>query len=145
MATKQIYIGSQGPYLYDDSSDIGMSDDQVVTKGDMNLAINLTDDQRATLNGLIGATGVGLLVRTSDDSFIIRSIVGTSGEVTVSNGNGFNGDIQISLPEAITVGSIETDALRLNQIAYAVGLDKDPTHRVPISVDGVTYYMLVQI
>lgn len=144
MATKQIYVGSQGPYLYDDASDVGMSDDQVVTKGDMNIAIDLTQDQRDLLSALLTLVGNGLIVRTGTNSFAIRQLEGTANEVEVTYPDGYTGNPKIGLPVAVTVGYLETDQLNLKQTVYTTGVDKTASHRVPVLINGVTYYMLLQ-
>lgn len=143
MATKQIYVGSTGPYLYDDTSDVGMSDNQVVTKGDMNLAINLSQDQRDLLTALLALIGQGILVKTGTNSFAIRQLEGTANEVEVTYPDGYTGNPKLGLPTAVTVGSISADQINLKQLVYTVG-STTPTHRVPIQIDGVTYYMLLQ-
>lgn len=144
MATKQIYIGSQGPYLYDDSSDIGMSDDQVVTKGDMNLAIDLTQDQRDILSALLTLVGNGLIVKTGTNSFAIRQLEGTANEVEITHPDGYSGNPKVGLPTAVTVGSLTADQFNLKQTVYVTGTDKGGSHRVPVQINGVTYYMLLQ-
>lgn len=144
MATKQVYIGSQGPYLYDDASDVGMSDDQVVTKGDMNAAIDLTQDQRDLLSALLTLVGNGIIVKTGTNSFAIRQLEGTANEVEVTYPDGYNNNPKIGLPNAITVGSIAADQINLKQIVYTTGTDKTGSHRVPILINGVTYYILLQ-
>ncbi len=143
MATKQIYVGSTGPYLYDDTSDIGMSDSQVVTKGDMNLAIDLSQDQRDLLSALLTLVGNGIIVKTGINSFTIRQLEGTPNEIEITYPDGYTGNPKIGLPTAVTVGSIAADQINLKQLVYTVG-SPDATHRVPILINGVTYYMLLQ-
>jgi len=143
MATKQIYVGSTGPYLYDDASTIGMSDDQVVTKGDMNLAIDLTDDQRALLTALQALVGNGLIVKTGDNAFTIRSIEGTAGEVEVTYPDGYTGNMKIGLPSSVHIPQLATDQLNVKQTVYTVG-SGSATHRVPVLINGVSYFMLLQ-
>jgi hypothetical protein len=143
MATKRIYVGSTGPYLYDDTSDVGMSDEQVVTKGDMNLAIDLSQDQRDLLSALLTLVGNGIIVKTGTNSFTIRQLEGTTDEVEVTYPDGYTGNPKIGLPTAVTVGSIAADQINLKQLVYTVG-SPDATHRVPILINGVTYYMLLQ-
>jgi len=143
MATKQIYVGGTGPYLYDDASDIGISDDQVVTKGDMNLAIDLTEDQRELLAGLTALVGSGLIVKTGDSSFAIRELEGTANEIEVTYPNGFLGNPKIGLPSSVHVPQLSMDQIDLKQTAYAVS-SNIPTHRVAVKIDGVSYFMLLQ-
>jgi len=143
MATKQIFVGSTGPYLYDDSSDIGMSDEQVVTKGDMNLAIDLSEDQRNLLSALLTLVGNGIIVKTNTNSFVIRQLEGTANEVEVTYPDGYTGNPKIGLPVAVTVGSIAADQINLKQTLYTADLVV-PTHRVPIQINGVNYFMLLQ-
>ena len=58
-----------------------------------NPSFNLTDD----LAALEGLTGTGLAVRTGDSIWTQRSIAGTAGDVTISNGDGVLGNPTISL------------------------------------------------
>lgn len=142
MAAREIYIGFEGPFLYDDSDPLGSSPDQVVTKGDL-ADISLSESQIATVTALDQLSTLGLVGRTGTDTFTTRSVVGTPGEVEVTNGDGLQGDITIGLPAAIKVNALEADSLRVNQIVYAVG-SNIPTHRIPININGVQYFMLLQ-
>ena len=142
MADREIYLGFEGPFLFDDSDPLGSSPDQVATKGDLE-DIALSDSQKNTVAALDQLATLGLIARTGSDTFAIRSIEGTVSEIEVTNGDGLQGNIKIGLPSAIKVLAAETDSLRINQIPYTVG-STIPTHRIPISVGGVQYFMLLQ-
>jgi hypothetical protein len=55
--------------------------------------------QRANgrLDGLSAMAGSGMVARTGVDTFSPRAVVGTSGEIVVTNGNGISGDPVLSL------------------------------------------------
>ena len=55
----------------------------------------------ATLTALAGYNTNGLLTQTSPDSFAGRSVVGTSGQITVTNGDGVSGNPTLSLPNYV--------------------------------------------
>lgn len=44
----------------------------------------------------------GILVRLGPSNYVLRTLTGTSGEITVTNGNGFSGQPTVSLPDTIT-------------------------------------------
>lgn len=54
------------------------------------------------LEAIAALTGTGVLVRTADDTWALRTIAGTANEITVTNGNGVAGNPTASLPAAIT-------------------------------------------
>ena len=54
------------------------------------------------LTSIEGLTGTGILTRTADESWALRTLTGTSAEITVTNGNGVLGNPTISLPTALT-------------------------------------------
>lgn len=144
MATKQIYVGSQGPYLYDDASDVGMSDDQVITRGELNETVGLTQSERDLLSALAATSGVGLIVRVDADTLVVRELHGTAGQVNLSSETGELGDITISLASTIDVPAIETDSLDIKETAFTIGASLEPTHKAAIKINGVTYFILLQ-
>lgn len=48
-------------------------------------------------------TGTGIPARIADDTWALRTITGTAGEITVTNGNGVVGNPTLSLPVAIVL------------------------------------------
>jgi hypothetical protein len=54
-------------------------------------------------------TGTGMLARTADNTWALRTITGTAAEITVTNGDGVSGAPTLSLPSALTfTGKIVT-------------------------------------
>ena len=145
MALKQYFIGSHGPYFYDDTSDPGVSEDQVATKSDVEAAVDLKIVELAALASLEAIATDGIVARVADDTFASREIKGTANQITVANGKGKAGDPTLSFPPGVTFpGSISTTQLEIRQSAIAIGLNKVPSHRLAIQVNGVTYFLLLQ-
>lgn len=67
---------------------------------------NGKQDTDGDLDGISALTGQGLVTRTADDTYAVRSITATSGHLTVTNGNGVAGNINLALPNSgVTAGS----------------------------------------
>lgn len=83
-------------------SDINL-DRQVIELIDM-LKILVAEKQPldADLTALSALTTTGLLARIAADTYALRTITGTAGEITVVNGDGVSGDPILSLPSVIT-------------------------------------------
>lgn len=62
----------------------------------------------ATLTALAGYNTNGILTQTAADTFIGRSVAGTAGQITVTNGDGVAGDPTISLPADVVIPTILT-------------------------------------
>lgn len=59
------------------------------------------------LAALAALSSTGMVARTASDTYVMRTITGTSGNVTVSNGDGVSGNPILSLPSAVnTITSI---------------------------------------
>jgi len=55
----------------------------------------------------------GILVRNADETFIRRTLTGTAGSVTVSNGDGVSGNPTITLPATLTQDHVFSGAVGL--------------------------------
>ena len=64
-------------------------------------ALNGKQDSDATLTALAAHNTNGILTQTAADTFTGRTITGTNNQVTVTNGDGVNGDPKLSLPQNI--------------------------------------------
>lgn len=62
----------------------------------------------ATLTALAAFNSNGLLTQTTADTFVARTITGTTNQVNVSNGNGVAGNPTLSLPQSIATTSTPT-------------------------------------
>lgn len=74
------------------------------------------------LDGVVAlAAGTGLTVKTAASSFAVRTLTGTMGQITVTNGDGIAGNPTVSLPSAILVpGTLEMTGV-LSLASGAVG------------------------
>lgn len=71
-----------------------------------NVTGNITGNVTGTATGLAGVTANGILVRTAAGTSTTRSIIGTTGDVTVTNGDGVAGNPTLALTStAVTAGS----------------------------------------
>lgn len=66
------------------------------------LASLLVSGLDADLQAIAALTGTGVLSRTGDNTWSLRTITGTANEITVTNGDGVAGSETISLPAALT-------------------------------------------
>jgi hypothetical protein len=65
-----------------------------------NPTLALADD----LAGLEGMSGTGLVVRTASNTYAQRTITGTAGQITVTNGDGVAGAPTLLMPSNLTAG-----------------------------------------
>jgi hypothetical protein len=73
--------------------------------------------QDATLNSLAAYNTNGILTQTAADTFTGRTLTGTTGEITVTNGSGVSGNPTLSLPSTLTLtGKSLDDASFLDDI-----------------------------
>jgi hypothetical protein len=62
----------------------------------------------ATLNALAAYNTNGIITQTAADTFTGRTITGTSGQITVTNGDGVSGNPTLSLPADVIIPTIVT-------------------------------------
>lgn len=58
-------------------------------------------DKVRLLEAITFLTGTGLMVKTGDDTYVVRTITGTTNQVIVTNGTGVSGNPVLSLPQDI--------------------------------------------
>lgn len=63
---------------------------------------NGKQDGDADLTALAALASTGLIARTASNTYALRAIAGTAGQITVANGDGVAGPPTISLPSTIT-------------------------------------------
>jgi hypothetical protein len=140
MAEKEYYLGDSGPYYYDTESAAGLSVSQLVTREELLSTVDLSEGQRDILSALLLLVDNGILVR-KDSGFVSREILGTANQVVVTNSDGYNGDITISLSSEIDVQKVITDQLDLQNTVYVSAATA--THKVPLLINNVLYYILL--
>lgn len=91
-------ISTYGASIIDDA-------DEATFKATVNLEIG-TDVQAydADLGALAGLSSAGMITRTGAGTASVRTITGTSNEVSVANGDGVSGNPTLSLPATIDLG-----------------------------------------
>lgn len=77
-------------------------------------------DALSYLAGL-GNENKGIAVRISQNSWQFRKVVGTDGQVTVTNGTGIGGNIQVALPDAIDKSLTFKQGITFEQAITATG------------------------
>lgn len=58
------------------------------------------------LTAIANLTGTGIIVRNATNNAVVREIIASSGEVTVTNGDGVSGDPEIGLPNVGTASTV---------------------------------------
>jgi hypothetical protein len=92
--------------------------------------------------GRLGS-GVGLIVQTGAGTFLARSILGTSGRVSVTNGSGESGNITINIDSNVAfrnVANVWAAGQAFNSDATfngTVDFNLSPTYNVPDIIDAV--------
>lgn len=67
-------------------------------------------DADPDLDAIAGLTGTGLVARTADDSYAVREVTVTVGHLSVTNGDGVAGEIELGLPDSGVLAGIYGDA-----------------------------------
>lgn len=76
----------------------------------------------ATLTALAAYNTNGVLVQTSADTFVGRTITGTSDEITVTNGDGVGGNPTLSLPTGINPTKLADGSVSAIEFQYLDGV-----------------------
>lgn len=90
---------------------------------DVNALSSSIDGLHPDLTAIEALTGTGVLSRTADNTWALRTITGTANEITVTNGGGVAGNETLSLPSALTftgktmTGGTYTGAISYNKVA----------------------------
>lgn len=114
---------SPGPILDATTATIAVRDASAGIYKEVSLSSLLTSGLDADLQAIAALTSAGVLVRTADDTWALRTITGTANEVTVTNGDGVLGNPTVSLPAALTftgktvTGGTFDSAVSYNKIA----------------------------
>lgn len=101
------------------------------------------------LTALGALSGSGIVAKTGASSFAVRTITGTSNQVTVSNGDGVSGNPTLSLPQSIATSSdVQFNSLKVGDGTAAApslfftndtdtGIYRSTTNQVGIAVGGL--------
>lgn len=91
-----------GPILDPATAYIAVNDHAAGLYKTVTLASLLTSGLDADLQAVAALTGAGVLARTANDTWALRTVTGTANEITVTNGDGVAGAPTVSLPAALT-------------------------------------------
>lgn len=102
---------------------------------EVSLASLLTSGLDADLQAIAALTSAGILARTADDTWALRTITGTANEITVTNGDGVAGNPTVSLPADLTFtgktvmgGTFSSPTLGSPTISGGMAVSGDITH-----------------
>ena len=93
---------SPGPVSDAATAIVAVLDQSAGIYKEVSLASLLTSGLDADLQAIAALTSNGILVRTADDTWALRTLTGTANEITVTNGDGVAGNPVVSLPAALT-------------------------------------------
>ncbi|WP_425909052.1 hypothetical protein [Nitrobacter sp. TKz-YC02] len=91
-----------GPIVDPATAYIAIEDHSAGLYKTVTLASLLISGLDADLQAIAALTGAGILARTADDTWALRTVTGTANEITVTNGAGTAGNPTLSLPAALT-------------------------------------------
>jgi hypothetical protein len=91
-----------GPVSDPATAYIAIEDKTAGVYREVSLASLLTSGLASDLQAIAVLTSNGVLVRTADDTWALRTLTGAANEITVTNGDGVSGDSTVSLPAALT-------------------------------------------
>lgn len=91
-----------GPILDATTAYVAVEDQSAGIYKTVSLSSLLTSSLDADLQAIAALTGTGILARTADGTWALRSIAGTANEITLTNGDGVSGNPTVSLPAAMT-------------------------------------------
>lgn len=91
-----------GPVSNPETAFVAIEDQTAGIYRTVSLASLLTSGLDADLQAIAALTSTGILARTADDTWELRTITGTANEIAVTNGDGVSGNPTISLPDALT-------------------------------------------
>lgn len=94
------------------ATDVSFTPAGSISSNNVQAALQELDTEKqpvdATLTALAGYNTNGILTQTAADTFVGRSVAGTTGQITVTNGDGVAGDPTVSLPADVVIPTILT-------------------------------------
>jgi len=103
-ANRALYIDASNNLVVSDVTDTELSYLDGVTSSIQSQFSN-KQDLDADLTALAGLSGTGLISRTAANTYQLRTIVGTTNKVSVSNGDGVSGSPTIGLDDNVYLGT----------------------------------------
>ena len=97
---------------------------------------SFTFDLDADLTAIAGLSGTGFAVRTAADTWAQRSVVGTAGNVVVTNGDGVAGNASINLDTVTQAASGSFVKITLDTFGRVTGNTAVTTGDITTLVDG---------
>lgn len=83
-----------------------------------NPTLNLAGD----LAALTGLASTGFAVRSAADTWVQRTIVGTTGQIDVANGNGVGANPTLSIPTSLNIPGTSTGNANISQLQFTDSL-----------------------
>lgn len=133
-----------GPISDPTTAFIAILDQTAGVYKEVSLASLLTSGLDADLQAIAALTGTGILARTADGTWALRTITGTANRITVTNGNGVSGaptiDISTSYVGQATITTLGTVGTGVWQ-ATKVGLTYGGTNADLSATGGAGQYL----
>jgi len=129
-------ILTPGPITDPTTAYIAVNDVSAGLYKNVTLASLLTSSLSADLQAIAALTGAGVLSRTGTGTWALRTLTGTTNEITVTNGDGVAGNETISLPTTLTFTGKTVTGGTFNSPALVTPALGTPTSGVATNLTG---------